>query len=251
MSKRNTYLMGGAAIAVGLALIVVALTALSGDDGGTTTTTTTAQKAERPTPPERSSTPAQQEPGEAPSGTARGKSLSDAVAQRRTVRAPGFAVEVVREGSAPSSVRPLAQAVAGGSLALARLRGSPVVLHLFSVRCGPCRGDARLVETTWRRFGRRGVAFIGLSVADSERAAVRFAREYDLSYPIARDAAGRVADAYGVTSLPQTIFISGTGEVVGQVTGSVTVGQMQQGVAAAQAGRPLGTLQGAGRVPRR
>jgi thiol-disulfide isomerase/thioredoxin len=250
MSKRNTYLLGGAAIAVGIALIVIALTALSGDeDGGTTTSA--PQKAERPTPPERSSTPPQQEQGDAPAGNARGRALSEAVAQRRPVRAPGFAVELVKEGSAPTTVRPLAQAVAGGSLALARLRGSPVVLHLFSSRCGPCRGDARLVETTWRRFGRRGVAFIGMSVGDSKQAAERFASAYDLSYPIARDAAGRVADAYGVTALPQTIFISGNGDVVGQVTGSVTVGQMQQGAAAAVAGRTIGSLEGAGRVPRR
>ena len=31
MSKRNTYLLGGAAIAVGIALIVIAITSLSGD----------------------------------------------------------------------------------------------------------------------------------------------------------------------------------------------------------------------------
>ena len=54
-----------------------------------------------------------------------------------------------------------------------------------------------------------------------------------------------------MTSLPQTIFISATGDVVGQVAGSVTVGQMQQGTAAAIAGRPIGSLQGASRVPRR
>ena len=250
MSKRNTYILGGAAIAVGIALIVIALTALSGDDEGGSTQTA-PQKAERPTAPERPSTSPSQEPGSAPSPNARGKELSEAVSQRRPVRAPGFAVELVREGSAPTTVRPLAQAVAGGSLALARLRGSPVILHMFSSRCGPCRGDARLIETTWRRFGRRGVAFIGLGVGDSERAVERFARAYDLSYPVARDAAGRVADAYGVTSLPQTIFISATGDVVGQVAGSVTVGQMQQGTAAAIAGRTIGSLQGASRVPRR
>ena len=136
----------------------------------------------------------------------------------------------------PALLPKLSEAVAGGSLALTRLRGSPVVLHVWSSACGPCRSDARLIETTWQRWGRRGVAFVGLSVDESEAAAARFAREYGLSYPIVRDPGGRVADAFGVTTLPETFFISSTGDIVGSVAGSPSVGQMEQGTA----GRPHG-----------
>ena len=138
-----------------------------------------------------------------------------------------------------------------GSLALTRLRGSPVVLHVWSSDCGPCRSAARLVETTWRRWGRRGVAFVGLSVNEPAAAALKFAREYDLSYPLVRDAAGRVADAYGVTSLPETFFISRTGDVIGSVAGNPSVRQMELGTAAAQTGRTFGSEQGGSREPRR
>ena len=252
MSKRMTYLLGGAAIAVGVALIVIAFTSLSGDDGGGGGGESSATRpAERPSAPERPSTPPAQERRKAPGTAARGKQLSKAVAERRPVRAPGFAVEVVDDGSVPSQAGSLQNAVAGGSFALAALRGSPVVLHMWSSRCGPCRADARLVESTWRRWGRRGVAFVGLSVGDSEGAVRRFAREYDLSYPVARDAGGRVADAYGVTTLSQTFFISGGGNVIGQITGSPSASQMEQGTAAVRADRAFGSQQGGSRVPRR
>ena len=66
-----------------------------------------------------------------------------------------------------------------------------------------------------------------------------------------RDAAGRVADAYGVTSLPETFFISRTGDVIGHVAGSPSVRQMELGTAAARAGRTFGSEQGGSREPRR
>jgi peroxiredoxin len=248
MSKRNMYLLGGAAVVVGIALIVIALTALSGDDSKEPTT----RVATRPTPPEqpeKAPAPAQQQQGR--TVEARGKALSEAVSQRRRVRAPGFAVQVLDDGSPPRQAGSLQQAVAGGSLALARLRGTPVVMHVWSPGCGPCRADARVVETTWRRWGRRGVAFVGLAVGGSEQAAREFAREFGLTYPIARDAAGRVADAYGVTSLPETFFISPTGDIIGQVSGSASVRQLELGSAAARTARTLGSEQGGSRVPRR
>jgi cytochrome c biogenesis protein CcmG/thiol:disulfide interchange protein DsbE len=141
--------------------------------------------------------------------------------------------------------------MAGDRLALARLRGSPVVLYVWSSSCGPCRPSSRLVETTWQRWGRRGVAFLGLSVDKSAAAAIRFANEYDLTYPTLRDGAGRVAGAYGVTNLPETFFISSSGEIVGHVDGSPTVRQLELGTAAARAGRPFGNEEGGSRVRRR
>jgi cytochrome c biogenesis protein CcmG/thiol:disulfide interchange protein DsbE len=255
MSKRTMYALGGGAVAVGIVLIVIALTALS-DGGGDDQSSRAVQ---RPTAPER---PGQAGPtgstggagatgGAGPSAVARGRALTQALEQRRRVRAPGFALPVLDKGTVPASQNALAQAVAGGSLALVRLRGAPVVLHVWSPECGPCAADARLIETTWQRWGRRGVAFVGLGVTDSAADALRFAREHDLSYPIVRDTGGRAADAYGVTALPATFFISGAGDVIGTVAGSASVRQMQLGTAAALAGRPFGSEQGGSREPRR
>ena len=250
MSKRNTYLMGGAAIAVGIALIVIALTAMSGDGDGSQSSRPTP--AEKPSPPDTQPATPPEQSAETPSTVRpQGGALANAVSERRRVQAPGFAVEVIDDGSPPAQVRPLAQAVAGGSLALARLRGSPVVLHVWSSGCGPCRSSARLIQSTWQRWGRRGVAFVGLSVDESKAAALRFAREHGLSYPIVRDPAGRVADTYGVKSLPETFFISAAGDVIGHVAGSPSVRQMELGTTATRTGRPFGSEQGGSREPRR
>lgn len=249
MSRRNTYLAGGAAIAIGLVLVLIAVLASSGDDGGGAATTASDQGA---TTESRPSQPTGQGGSESPSAEqADRRSLSGQLDRRHPVRAPGFALEVIDEGSGPAQGRgPLEQAIAGGSLELSKLRGSPVVLYVWSSGCGPCRSDARLIETTWNRWGRRGVAFLGVSVDEPAGDALRFARQYDLTFPLLHDAGGRVARAYGVEVLPETFFISRSGEVVGHVAGSPSVLQMEQGAASARAGRTFGSEEGGSRVPR-
>ena len=124
-----------------------------------------------------------------------------------------------------------------------------MIVHMSAAECTPCRSDARLVENTWERWGRRGVAVVGLSVRESEDAARDFARQYDLSYPIVRDAEGETARGYGAKGLPETFFISAGGFVIGHVAGSPSVRQMELGAAAARAGRPFGSEQGGSQVP--
>jgi peroxiredoxin len=248
MSRRNTYLAGAAAIAAGVVLIAIAVVATSGDGGGGPAKTGSEQAG---TDQDRQASPAGEGDGQKGSKPAQDRSLSGQLDRRRTVRAPGFDLQVIDQGSAPAQGRaPLENAVADGSLSLAKLRGSPVVLHVWSSECGPCRADARLIETTWQRWGRRGVAVLGVSVDEPADKAQQFARQYDLSYPLLHDEGGRVAEAYGVTSLPETFFISSSGEVVGQVSGSPSVRQMEVGAAAARAGRAFGSEQGGSRVPR-
>ena len=249
MSRRDTYLAGGAAIAIGVALILIAVLATSGDDGRGSTSTADQGAAGQSAQPQ----PAAPGDREAPSAeqTQDRRSLSGQLDRRHPVRAPGFALDVIDDGSPPAQGRaPLEKAIAGGSLELSKLRGSPVVLYVWSSGCGPCRSDVRLIETTWNRWGRRGVAFLGVSVDEPAANALRFARQYDLTFPLLHDSGGRVAQAYGVKSLPETFFISSSGEVVGHVAGSPSVRQMELGAAAAHAGRTFGSEEGGSREPR-
>jgi cytochrome c biogenesis protein CcmG/thiol:disulfide interchange protein DsbE len=237
MSRRNTYLLGAVAAVVGIVMIVIAVSAMSGDGAGNTTTT----PATAP--------PAQQ--GSQPSGEqAGGKRLADQLQRKGKADAPTFSLAVVNKGSQPVQVRrPLQKATTGGALSLERLRGLPAVLYMWSSKCVPCRADARLIQSTWERWGRRGVAFVGVSVDEPAQDALKFARRYRLTYPIVRDEGGRMAARYGATSLPETFFISSSGEVVGHVIGSPSVRQLGLGTASARAGRSFGTEEGGSREP--
>mgnify|MGYP003288677035 CR=1 FL=1 len=93
--------------------------------------------------------------------------------------------------------------------------------------------------------------FLGLDMQDFPEDARDFIREFQLSYPHVRDPGDDVARDWGVTGLPETFFISARGRVVAHVIGAVSARQLDDGVRAAVAGRPLEALEGGARRPTR
>ena len=88
---------------------------------------------------------------------------------------PDTPLSVLEPGSAPDRLQQkLAPASSGGKLALGDLRGTPIVLNVWSADCSPCRAEARVLQSEWERLGDRGVLFLGLNVLDSPAAAKRF-----------------------------------------------------------------------------
>jgi hypothetical protein len=66
-----------------------------------------------------------------------------------------------------------------------------------------------------------------------------------------RDPGDDVARDWGVTGLPETYFVSARGRIVGHVVGAISTRQLDDGVAAAVAGRPLAAREGGDRRPTR
>ena len=123
-----------------------------------------------------------------------------------------------------------------------------MVLHLWSSKCAPCRGDARLVEATWKRWGPRGVLVVGASVKEPASSAKAVIEQYDLTYPAVADPSGGLAERYGATAVPHTFFISAGGDIVGEVAGSPSVRQLELGAAGGRIGK--GLRQRTGQQPR-
>jgi cytochrome c biogenesis protein CcmG, thiol:disulfide interchange protein DsbE len=123
-------------------------------------------------------------------------------------RAPGFSLKRVDSD---------------GTLALASLRGKPVVLNFWASWCGPCKGEAKLLEQAWQRYRAKGVVFVGVDYHDVTGDARRFLERHDITYPTVQDGSGMIADRYGVSAVPETYFIDRRGRLVGEhIKGTVT-----------------------------
>jgi cytochrome c biogenesis protein CcmG/thiol:disulfide interchange protein DsbE len=171
--------------------------------------------------------------------------IDDALAQGRAPAAPAFTLEVLDRGRIPAPLRPtLEEALADGRVSLAELRGTPVVLNLWASWCTPCRQEAPRLERGWERWGRRGVAYLGLNIQDLRGDARAFSRRFGITYPSVRDARRGVADSYGATGIPETFFVDARGRVVGHVIGVVAERELAVGAQAAVEGRVLGTITG-------
>jgi cytochrome c biogenesis protein CcmG/thiol:disulfide interchange protein DsbE len=174
--------------------------------------------------------------------------IDSSLADAKAPPAPGFELEVLERGNAGEPLAPQVRtAAADERIALAELRGLPVVLNFWASWCPPCRDEAPRLERRWRTARADGVLFLGLDMQDLSGEARDFIREFRVSYPNVRDRGDDVAREWGVTGLPETFFISARGRVVGHVIGAISKQQLDDGIRAARAGRPLAPRQGGDR----
>ena len=109
-----------------------------------------------------------------------------------------------------------------GTLALASLRGKPVVLNFWASWCVPCKGEAKMLENAWQRYRAQGVVFVGIDWHDVKSDARRFLDHHGVTYPTVLDGSGSITDRYGVVGVPETYFIDRRGRLVGEhIVGTV------------------------------
>jgi cytochrome c biogenesis protein CcmG/thiol:disulfide interchange protein DsbE len=96
---------------------------------------------------------------------------------------------------------------------LTALHGWPLVINKWASWCGPCKAELGVFQRVSLELGRR-VAFIGIDSGDTERSeALKFLREYPLSYPSYYDASGNLgAEVTESQSTPVTVFYNRAGE---------------------------------------
>ncbi len=118
-----------------------------------------------------------------------------------------------------------------GKLSLASLRGKAVVINFWASWCAPCKDEVPRLEAAYRKWGARGVVFIGIDAQDFSGDAKRFARKLGITYPIVHDSTDKAVDRYGVTGFPETFFVGRSGKLVGRhVEGAVSVSDLERNI---------------------
>jgi len=118
---------------------------------------------------------------------------------------------------------------ANGHVSLAAYAGRPLIVNFFASWCVPCRQETPLMARFYQ--AQHGtVTVIGVDTNDSSAAALKFAKDAGVSYPIAADPAATTAGAFGVSALPQTFFLNAQHKIVDRVYGGVTQASLARGV---------------------
>ena len=135
--------------------------------------------------------------------------------------APDFALERMpyEEGGAGED----AEAESPGVVTLADHRGQVVVVNFWASWCLPCRYEHPDLVAAARAYGSRGVAFYGILYKDSPGNARRWLADMGGEvYPTLLDPGARTAIDYGLTGVPETVIIDGSGKVAYKYNGPVT-----------------------------
>jgi cytochrome c biogenesis protein CcmG/thiol:disulfide interchange protein DsbE len=114
---------------------------------------------------------------------------------------------------APEFVMPLFDQFDQDQIALAELRGQVVVVNFWASWCVECYKEARLLEQAWQDYRDQDVVFIGVDYLDTEKEALAYMQEYGVTYPSGPDIGSKISKDYGITGVPETIFIDKDGNI--------------------------------------
>ena len=110
----------------------------------------------------------------------------------------------------------------GSKFDLAGRREKVVLLNVWATWCGPCVYEIPELQALHERFGPRGFEVIGVSVDEGDVEGVRqFVADKKVTYPIALDPQGRLADMLQTSVLPTTVLLDRKGTIVWKKYGAI------------------------------
>jgi cytochrome c biogenesis protein CcmG/thiol:disulfide interchange protein DsbE len=116
----------------------------------------------------------------------------------------------------------------GREFTLSQARGQVVIVNFWASWCPPCREEAAYLEQTWRKYEGKGVIFVGVDWVDTEKEALAYIKEFDITYLNGPDIGTRAAQAYNIQGVPETFFVAKNGELRGVHIGPLQAPQLDE-----------------------
>ena len=105
----------------------------------------------------------------------------------------------------------------GKTLSLSDLHGKPVVLNFWVSWCQPCREEAPVLQSAWEQYRTQGLTIVGVDYVDTESEALKFLAAFKVTYPNGPDLRSSISQAYRITGVPETYFITRDGKLLSGV----------------------------------
>jgi len=115
-----------------------------------------------------------------------------------------------------------------GPVTLESLKGSPVVINFWATWCRPCAQEHPHLLEAARRYGPRGVKFVGILYGDTPEKAKPYLKRHGSGYPTLLDPGQRCAIDYGVGGVPETFILSRDGVVVRKHAGPMHLDDLSE-----------------------
>lgn len=94
--------------------------------------------------------------------------------------------------------------------------GKPIVINFWAMWCGPCKSELPAFDAMYEKYGDE-VVFMMVNLTDGSRDTKEGVDEFvdgeGYSFPVYYDMDYDASNAYGVQSIPETVFINSDGSV--------------------------------------
>ncbi|MBR3888057.1 MAG: TlpA family protein disulfide reductase [Clostridia bacterium] len=102
--------------------------------------------------------------------------------------------------------------------------GKPIVINAWASWCTPCCAELPHFQKAYEKYS-GDVEFLMINLTDgiseTPEGTLQFVQDNNYSFPIYFDLLGQATKAYGIYSIPRTLFINESGEVVKDFTGMI------------------------------
>jgi len=102
----------------------------------------------------------------------------------------------------------------GKKLDLQKLRGKLVLVDFWATWCPPCRAEIPHLREVYEKYRKQGFEIVSISVNDPEAQLKQFLKTQPMNWIHIRDHEGKLAEKYGVVSIPAPFLIDHTGKLV-------------------------------------
>lgn len=108
----------------------------------------------------------------------------------------------------------------GHALKLSDFAGTPIVLNFWASWCPPCRMEKPHFQRAFEQYG-DDVAFIVLNVDEPMDTVRAYMDEEGFTFPVYFDVLHEGSEAFGVTGVPETVFIDADGFITSRFLGAI------------------------------
>ena len=108
-------------------------------------------------------------------------------------------------------------AIDGKPVAVAQLRGAPVLVHYWATWCEPCKVDIAKIKELFAKYGPQKFRVVGITLDSDKQELTTYLAEKPLPWPQMHESGGldgRLAEELGVLTLPTMFLLDAEGKVV-------------------------------------
>lgn len=115
--------------------------------------------------------------------------------------------------------------LAGKKISLKDYRGSPLLINFWATWCAPCRKEFPIIKEIEKKFGKDGLVVLAVNIDDTRTISgvKSFVSAHSLNFTIPLDPNRKLFNNFRGSSLPLTLLIDASGNVIRTYSGFLGV----------------------------
>jgi len=108
----------------------------------------------------------------------------------------------------------------GQTVSLSDLRGKPMLINFWAIRCPDCRSEMPYIQEIYEEWSDKGLVVLAINIGESHSQVENFMKSQRLSFTVLLDTKQNVAQKYNFQYIPTTFFIDKDGIIQDKLIGA-------------------------------